>query len=214
VLVVVGGHSRNIGKTSVVEGLIRALPEFDWTAMKVTQFGHGICSRAGVPCACEVIDCAHPYALSEETGLAANTDSGRYLTAGARRSLWVRTAQGQLGPAVPAIREAMASAENTILESNSILEFLRPDLYLVVLDFAQADFKPSSLKHLSRADAVVTIEHGLEQPRWHGIARELWAGKPRFSAERPQWVTAELAAFVKAKRPASAPPSSTVLKSA
>ena len=41
-LIVVGGHTRNIGKTSVVAGLIQALPQFDWTAMKITQFGHGI----------------------------------------------------------------------------------------------------------------------------------------------------------------------------
>ena len=31
-IVVVGGHTRNIGKTSVMAGLIRALPEMRWTA--------------------------------------------------------------------------------------------------------------------------------------------------------------------------------------
>ena len=36
-LVVVGGHSRNIGKTSVVSGLIRRLREYHWTALKITQ---------------------------------------------------------------------------------------------------------------------------------------------------------------------------------
>ena len=44
-LVVVGGHSRNVGKTSVVAGLIAALPEFKWTAMKITQYGHNVCSQ-------------------------------------------------------------------------------------------------------------------------------------------------------------------------
>ena len=46
-LVVVGGHSRNIGETSVAAGLIAALPRYNWTAMKITQHGHGICSAAG-----------------------------------------------------------------------------------------------------------------------------------------------------------------------
>jgi len=41
-LVVVGGHSRNVGKTSVVAGLIAALQELDWTAVKITQYGHGV----------------------------------------------------------------------------------------------------------------------------------------------------------------------------
>jgi len=34
-VVVVGGHSRNIGKTSVVCGIVRALPDRH----------HGVCSR-------------------------------------------------------------------------------------------------------------------------------------------------------------------------
>ena len=46
-LVVVGGHSRNIGKTSVVAGLIRKLRDRKWTAVKITQYGHGVCSHHG-----------------------------------------------------------------------------------------------------------------------------------------------------------------------
>ncbi len=63
-IVVVGGHTRNVGKTSVVEGLIRALPEMRWTAFKVTQFGHGMCSANGEPCDCETAE--HTVAVSEE----------------------------------------------------------------------------------------------------------------------------------------------------
>ena len=62
-LVVVGGHSRNIGKTSVAAGLIAALPHYNWTAMKITQHGHGICSAAGEPCGCAV-----------DAGVRANLD--------------------------------------------------------------------------------------------------------------------------------------------
>ena len=51
-IVVIGGHSRSVGKTSVVAGLISALPELNWTAVKVTQYGHGICSANGKPCDC------------------------------------------------------------------------------------------------------------------------------------------------------------------
>jgi hypothetical protein len=204
VLLVVGGHSRNIGKTSVVEGLIRAMPECHWTAVKVTQYGHGMCSTAGEPCSCEVIDYEHPFAVSEENGVPEKTDSARYLAAGARRSLWVRTAQGQLGHAMPAIREALASAENAILESNSILQFLHPDLYLVVLDFAQQDFKPSSLRYLDRADALIVIDHGVEEPAWAGVARRIWETKPRFRVAPPQWVTEAMVSCVKAKLAASA----------
>ena len=63
-IVVVGGNTRNIGKTSVVAGLIAAMPEKHWTAFKITQFGHGVCSANGEPCDCETG--SHTVAVSEE----------------------------------------------------------------------------------------------------------------------------------------------------
>ena len=35
---------------------------------------------------------------------------------------------------MPTVRQKLAESQNAILESNSILKFLRPDLYLTVLD--------------------------------------------------------------------------------
>ena len=131
-VVVVGGHSRNVGKTSVAAALIAALPHYNWTAMKITQFGHGVCSAVGDPCDCAV-EYDHPYALTEETA-PGSTDRARFLAAGARRSFWLRTAAGQLGAAVAVIREIVESSENTIVESNSILQFWKPDLYIAALD--------------------------------------------------------------------------------
>ncbi|WP_433984814.1 hypothetical protein RBB78_10610 [Tunturiibacter empetritectus] len=63
-IMVVGGHTRNIGKTSVVAGLVAAMPEMHWTAFKITQFGHGMCSANGEPCDCETAE--HTVAVSEE----------------------------------------------------------------------------------------------------------------------------------------------------
>ena len=191
-LVVVGGHSRNIGKTSVVAGLIAALPQYNWTAMKITQHGHGICSAAGEPCGCAV-EYDHPYAVSEE-GAPSGSDSGRFLAAGARRSFWLRTAVGQLGEAATVIREIVESSENTIVESNSILQFRKPDLYLVVVDFETRDFKDSALRYLDRADCLVVAGEG--EPKWSGVSPRLWGSKPRIRVSPPNYVTAELAEFV------------------
>jgi hypothetical protein len=193
-LVVVGGHTRNIGKTSVVAGLIRALPEAHWTAMKITQFGHGICSTSGQPCGC-CLEPEHAYAITREAA-PSRSDTGRFLAAGAREAYWVRTAAGQLQHAVPAIREVLAASENLIVESNSILQFLAPHLYLVVLDFSQKDFKPSSRRFLGCADALVVIDRGLQQPLWTSPA-EPWRNKPRFAVQPPQYVSPALSGFVK-----------------
>ena len=191
-LVVVGGHTRNIGKTSVAAGLIAALPQLNWTAMKITQHGHGICSAVGEPCDCAV-EYDHPYAISEETAPTAS-DSGRFLAAGARRSFWLRTAVGQLGNAAGVIRKIMAESENTIVESNSIMQFWRPDLYVVVLDFGSPDFKDSALRYLDRADCLVPVSEA--EPRWTAVSRRLWESKPRFPARPPHYVSSELAEFV------------------
>src|SRR5277367_2973808 len=199
-LIVVGGHSRSVGKTSVVAGLIAALPEFHWTAMKITQYGHGICSANGKLCDCATDD--HSWAVSEERDRSGESDSSRFLVAGAVRSLWVRTRQGMLAEAMPRVRKELAAAENAIaghaiLESNSIMQFLRPDLYLTVLDNATADFKDSARLYLDRADAILLRESGLKlEPRWTGVAARLLEGKPRFVIAPPDYMTNALAGFV------------------
>ena len=187
-IVVVGGHSRNIGKTSVVAGIIAALPQYNWTAFKVTQFGHGICSANGEPCHCETD--AHTVAVTEEHNRTSNTDSARYLQAGAVRSFWARTRQGQLADAMPRIRKELIQAENAILESNSILRFLQPDLYLTVLDFSIADFKPSAQYFLDRADAVLFSSAGnTTVPIWSPALLQLVKGKPQFPIEPPTYTS-------------------------
>ncbi len=196
-ILVIGGHSRNIGKTSVVAGLIAALPEMRWTAFKVTQFGHGICSANGEPCDCETGD--HTVAVSEERDRASGTDSARYLAAGAVRSFWVRTRQGQLAEAMPRIRKELERAENAVIESNSILRFLRPDIYLSVLDPTVADFKDSARVYLDRADAVLVPAGVLGRPEWKGVSLKLVEGTPVLAMRPPVYVTEEVVGFVAAR---------------
>ena len=198
-LVVIGGGTRNIGKTSVVAGLIRALPEFCWTAMKITQFGHGVCSANGEPCDCDTAD--HTIAVSEERDRSSGTDTSRFLEAGAMRSLWVRTRQGQLAEAMPRIRAEIAKAENVIVESNSILRFVRPDLYLSVLDPATADFKDSARLFLDRADAVLLPQGEIGRPEWKGVSLRLLAGTPILAMLPPAYVLPELVDYVRSRLP-------------
>ena len=192
-IIVVGGHTRNIGKTGVVCGLIAAMPERRWTAMKITQFGHGVCSANGEPCDCETAD--HTIAISEERDAGTGTDSSRYLAAGAMRSFWVRTRQGQLHEAMPRVRKLLAECENVILESNSVLRFLQPDLYLSVLDPGVADFKASALRYLDRADALVLPGGAEFLEGWEFVAPGLLARAPRFLVHPPEYVSKALMRF-------------------
>ncbi|HEY2108079.1 MAG TPA: hypothetical protein VGH29_19940, partial [Candidatus Binataceae bacterium] len=151
-VVVVGGHSRSVGKTSVICGLIRALPDFDWTALKITQYGHGICSQDGKPCECA--DPLHPVMISSESGAKPATDSGRYLANGARRAFWLRTAAGDLAEAMPRLRALLNEGGNFIIESNSLIQMLRPDFYILVVNGANPDFKASCRRVIDRVDMV------------------------------------------------------------
>ena len=184
-IVVVGGHSRSVGKTSVVASLIARLPERHWTACKITQFGHGFCTANGEPCDCQTDE--HTIAITAERDPNTGTDSARFLAAGASRSLWVRTRIGRLADAMPRIRQEIDAAENIIFESNSLLQFLRPDLYLTVLDHATADFKDSARLFLDRADAVLLRASGQHlTPQWKQVSLRLMAGKPRFLVTPPR----------------------------
>jgi hypothetical protein len=197
--VVIGGHSRSVGKTSVVAGLISALREFHWTAVKITQYGHGVCSANGELCDCATGD--HSWAISEEHDRSGQSDTSRFLLAGAMRALWVRTEQGRLAEAMPALRSKLENAGNAIIESNSVLRFLRPDLYITVLDPATADFKNSAREFLDRADAGIIHRSELrstDDAPWESVSLKPVADRPVFHITPPLYVTNEIIEFVRA----------------
>jgi hypothetical protein len=201
-IVVIGGHTRSVGKTSVVAGLIAALPAFHWTALKITQYGHGVCTANGEACDCATAD--HSFAVSEEKDRSGESDTSRFLVAGADHSWWVRTQQGRLAEAMPRIRKILATTENAIIESNSILRFMKPDLYLTVLDPATQDFKTSAQTLLDRADAVLIhanpeAPNAPSKPVWERVSLKPVMDRPMFAIHPPNYVTPEVAEFVRAR---------------
>ena len=195
-IIVIGGHSRSVGKTSVVAGLISALPDFRWTALKITQYGHGICSANGEACDCATAD--HAWAVSEERNRDGGSDTSRFLVAGAEHAWWVRTEQGRLAEAMPRVRQVLASTQNAIIESNSVLRFLKPDLYLTVLDPQTADFKTSAQTFLDRADAVLLHStENAKNPVWERVSLKPVVNRPMFVIRPPQYITPEVTDFVR-----------------
>ena len=168
-LLVVGGHTRSIGKTQLVCDLIAALPDSRWLAGKITQYGHGVCARNGETCDCAPTE--HAAAFDWETAgvplTRSGSDSARFLEAGAERAFWLRTKQGHLAEGLPLLRQALAQTAgpgrttgdqevpNVIIESNSLLQFVKPSLYVAVFDAAREDFKDSARRVLDRADVLV-----------------------------------------------------------
>jgi hypothetical protein len=93
----------------------------------------------------------------------------------------------------------MRTSRNVIMESNSVLELVDPDIFLMVLDFSCEDFKPSSLRFMDRADAFVVIDRGINVPMWEAVSRGVWDGKPQFVVKPPTYVTGAVRDFVKSR---------------
>jgi molybdopterin-guanine dinucleotide biosynthesis protein len=198
----VGGHTRNIGKTSVVEGIIRATQELNWTAAKITQFGHGVCSVNGEACGCAVSE--HQFSITEERQKQTTTDTARFLAAGARRSLWVRTKQGELITALPAFKKRIEEDEFVIVESNSLRRFMTPSIYLQVLDTANPDFKVSAQQYFDLSDAFVLVKRDgridVSSPSTALLAREISKNKPCFTVkEEDRFISDEVIQYIREK---------------
>lgn len=205
-VIVVGGHTRSIGKTQLVCDVIARFSRANWIAGKVTQYGHGVCTQNGENCDCAPTE--HVSALDWETQTDTGTDSARFLAAGARRSFWLRTKQGYLAEGLPLLRAAIkdartascAESPSLILESNSLLQFLRPSLYLAVLDPAKEDFKDSARSALDRADALVLRGSGASflptSPAWTRLPAQLLREKPSVTQQEGEPLPEPLCALV------------------
>jgi hypothetical protein len=186
-VIIVGGHTRSIGKTQLVCDVISAFPQTNWIAGKITQYGHGVCARNGENCDCAPDE--HVSAIEWESQAQSGTDSARFLAAGAGRSFWLRTKQGFLAEGLPLMRSALGEAQAApgappqalILESNSLMQFVKPSLYFAVIDPAREDFKDSARAALDRADALVVrspMESFTASPSWLKLPAALLRMKP------------------------------------
>jgi hypothetical protein len=168
VTVVVGGGGRGAGKTALICGIMRALPECRWTAVKITSHAHG-----------------HSEPVFEETVTGERNDTGRYLAAGARRALLVTAHESGLETIVKKICEDRAQPAHVIFESNSVLRYVRPDLCLVVSSNPRGGQKPSFEMVERCADATVVLgghDHAIDGERIHFHLKSLERISPPMTA--------------------------------
>ena len=113
----------------------------------------------------------------EETSAESDTDSARYLAAGAVRSFYISAPEGGLWRAMPRLLDVLAEARNAMVESTSVLDYLRPELALAVLDPAQEEVKASLQRWMERFHAVVSAGDGPLHGGAEGVedrSRGLW----------------------------------------
>ena len=184
-IIVVGGHARNVGKTSVVAGIISAFPQYSWTAIKISSHRHR---------ECEDID-----EIFEEQDSVGKSDTSRFLAAGASQSLWVQIGEDNAGPVLKRLIPIIQAASFVIIESNYILKVLHPDLYVLVLRRDVEEFKNSAKETLSQADAAVLLNPNSASLRWSGIPYDVLKNIPVFAATDLQNIPQELIDFVQSR---------------
>jgi len=193
-LVVVGGQGRKVGKTSVIAGLLRGLNSLAWTAVKISYHG-GDADPQDTPSADDLP--AHlDFLWSEEKDPNGHDDTSRYLAAGARRALWVRARGGTLAQALPGLLKALEGDEHVIIESTSILAFLKPAVFLFVIDESRQELKASARQFLPRAEALVTVGPDLKPRVWPGMSLPMLEDKPVFPVSAGEWSNPALSRFV------------------
>jgi hypothetical protein len=177
-LVVIGGQCRKVGKSALVVDLIKAFPECRWTAVKITPYVESGCPVKGSSCQCGPGE--HTFAIRQEKTRTGKADTSRFLAAGAEKAIWVKTKSGRLKDALAALTSVIGLVENVIVESNAILRYWQPDLFLLVVDPRNREFKSSAHKVLRAADAFV-----FRSPYLQGRHR---TGPPVPNSERPKFL--------------------------
>jgi hypothetical protein len=146
-LVIVGGHSRGVGKTLLVEQWLRAHAHTRWVAVKVSAHRHAPDSVA-VP------------RIEEWHDVEPTTQTGRYLLAGAARAFLLRAPEMALPQAASFIESLRDDGAHVIVESNRLVRYLKPQLLLFVVDPRIDDWKASSADCLRVPNVVLCWHQG------------------------------------------------------
>jgi hypothetical protein len=95
---------RGVSEEQLACDLIAALPEAEWIAGKITQYGHGVCAQNGEDCDCAPDEhiCAISWELRGDTGQIVRAFCGWRETC-----ILVRTSR-DFARGMPLLREASA----------------------------------------------------------------------------------------------------------
>jgi len=148
----IGGAHSGAGKTTYASLLLQHLR--GWGAIKYTKTG----------LYASIVDDLET--LSED-----DKDTKRFLDSGAERVLWVQSPPSELGEVLPMAVERLSDLKGIIVEGNSAVEFLRPDIIVFIFGSESTEIKEGARGLLRKADVVVaekgtSIEAGEDARRF------------------------------------------------
>ncbi len=155
-VLVVGGTGRNVGKTELVCRLItHCIRQHQplW-ALKVSAVFPGEAPFHGNH---DDLERRPPFLLFEEQDRDSAKDTSRMLRAGAQRAFFLSCENEQVLPAFLHFSQTVPPRTALICESNSLADYLRPGLHVMVTSRAGVS-KPRSRRHLETADLVIVSD--------------------------------------------------------
>jgi molybdopterin-guanine dinucleotide biosynthesis protein len=151
-IVAVSGFSSNVGKTTLVCELLKHLS--GWEAIKLTRGHYRSCGRDPAGCCVSDLLRDEPVVRSgREANYETGKDTGKFWDAGAANVHWVIVKDDQVESG---INEALSRvrAKGVVIEGNSLLDHLKPDLAIVCARADGGKVKPSARRALAKADLI------------------------------------------------------------
>lgn len=150
--IIVGGTGRDTGKTTLVEKLVEKFClQVPLTAVKISNIKPDNRSFHGH----NVERTSEKVLLQKELRTDGNKDSMRFLKAGAQTSWFIQTEDAFLPETFPQIRSSLKNAGWVVCESNSLRNFVKPGLFIMVKGKNGVSDKKDVRGLLQLADVVV-----------------------------------------------------------
>ena len=151
-IILVGGATRNVGKTSFICSLIENISKkHNIIALKIKTLYDGDDFFHGK----DMNPLKGNYRIVEETGNKGNEDTERMLQAGAKRVFKIKAKNEYLHNAFEDFYKRIPENSLLVCESNSLRNILKPALFLLIKHKNLEEMKPSAKKLEPWADKII-----------------------------------------------------------
>lgn len=150
-MLIVGGLSRNVGKTTF---LLRLIEHFackgPLVAVKVTSVSPGGESFHGK----HDLDGIERYSILEETDRGSDKDTSKMLRAGAGEAFLVSARDRYIKEALSSLFEKVDRSSLFVCESNSLRRIINPGLFVMIRSNSEKNIKQNCCDLVDMADIV------------------------------------------------------------
>jgi hypothetical protein len=151
-LILIGGNTRHIGKTTLACGIIKSFSSTDQiTAFKVTSIYKNDEKHHGEH---ELLQ-GKGFSITPETHIKNPKDTSKMLMAGALESYYIQAMDHAVEEAWQAFIKIVPSSHLMVCESRSLRRIVQPELFIYLKSSKVKEEKPYSLRLEGLADMVL-----------------------------------------------------------